>query len=96
MRKLHSVTLAALLSGACVSVAAMDMAMMDSNHDSMISKQEFMKHHEAMWEKMKKNSKGMVAVKDMEMAMQAEMMQPDKPKGDMMMKDDKAMKGMKK
>jgi len=49
----------------------MDMAsmmkMMDTNHDSMVSKEEFMKHHEMMFEKMKKNKMGMVDMKDMPM-----------------------------
>ena len=45
----------------------MDMKAMDTNGDGMISKDEFMKAHEAMWDKMKKNSKGMVDMKDMEM-----------------------------
>jgi uncharacterized membrane protein len=45
----------------------MDMNAMDTNHDGMISKQEFMKFHEKMWAKMKKNKSGMVDMKDMEM-----------------------------
>ena len=45
----------------------MDMKMMDANNDGMISKEEFMKHHEAMYEKMKKGSNGMVSLKDMQM-----------------------------
>ena len=43
------------------------MKMMDTNNDGMITKDEFMKHHEMMWEKMKKNSTGAVSMKDMEM-----------------------------
>ena len=42
------------------------MKMMDTNKDGMISKDEFMKHHEMMWDKMKKNSAGTVDMKDME------------------------------
>ncbi len=42
------------------------MKMMDTNKDGMISKDEFMKHHEMMYEKMKKNSAGMIDMKDME------------------------------
>jgi len=45
----------------------MDMKAMDTNHDGMISKKEFMKYHEDMWAKMKKNKSGMVDMKDMEM-----------------------------
>jgi len=52
----------------------MDMNVMDTNHDGMISKQEFMKYHEKMWAMMKKNKSGMVNIKDMEM-MHAGMMQ---------------------
>ena len=45
----------------------MDMKMMDSDNDGMISKQEFMKHHESMYDKMKKSSNGMVSMQDMQM-----------------------------
>jgi len=44
----------------------MDMKKMDSNGDGMISKKEFMKHQESMFDKMK-GSNGMVSMKDMEM-----------------------------
>ena len=47
----------------------MDMKMMDTNGDGMISKDEFIKHHEIMYDKMKKSSNGMVSVKDMQMMM---------------------------
>ncbi len=65
---------AAALLGASASVMAMDdmkmdMKMMDKNGDGMISKQEFMNHHEMMFEKMKKNKDGMVDMKDMSMMM---------------------------
>src|SRR5207237_6113226 len=72
----------------------MDMKAMDTNHDGMISKKEFMKFHEDMWAKMKKNKSGMVDMKDMEM-MHEGMTKDDAMKGGMMkdgaMKDD-AMK----
>ena len=45
----------------------MSMKMMDTNNDAMISKEEFMKHHETMYDKMKKDSNGMVSMKDMQM-----------------------------
>ena len=45
------------------------MKMMDTNGDGMISKDEFIKHHEMMYDKMKKNSNGLVSVKDMQMMM---------------------------
>ncbi len=41
-----------------------DNKMVDSNGDGMISKAEFMKHHETMWSSMKKDSKGMVSATD--------------------------------
>lgn len=43
----------------------MNMKAMDVNKDGMISKDEFMRHHETMWSQMKKNSSGMVDLKDM-------------------------------
>ena len=52
----------------------MDMKMMDTNNDGMISKDEFMKHHESMYDKMKKGSNGMVSTKDMQMMMDDMMM----------------------
>ncbi len=53
--------------------AAEEMQMMDANKDGMVSKEEFMKYHEAMFEKMKGDN-GKVNIKDMQMM------------GDMMMK----------
>ena len=77
MNKFNALAAAALLAAALPALAAdnmgkgmgmeMDMKMMDTNKDGMISKEEFMKHHEAMWEKMKKNKAGMVDMKDMGM-----------------------------
>ena len=61
----------------------MDMKAMDTNHDGMISKKEFMKFHEDMWAKMKKNKSGMVDIKDMEM-MHEGMMKDGAMKGGMM------------
>ena len=97
MSKSNSIVFAAILMAAAVSSMAadnmgkgmgmeMDMKMMDTNKDGMISKDEFMKYHEAMWNKMKKNKGGMVDMKDMGM------MHGDMMKGDNMMKSD----GMKK
>ena len=82
-----------LIAGACLSasVAAfaaedmkpgmmmMDMSKMDANADGMISKDEFMKHQESMFNSMKKNKDGMVMMKDMQMSSG-------------MMKDDQMMK----
>ncbi len=50
------------------------MKMMDTNGDGMISRDEFMKHHEAMYGNMKKGSNGMVSVTDMQMMMGEMMM----------------------
>ena len=63
------------MQGGAGMKGGMDMKMMDTNNDSMISKEEFMKHHEAMYDKMKKGSNGMVSVKDMQMMMNDMMMQ---------------------
>ena len=43
----------------------MSMKNMDTDNDGTISKEEFMKSHETMWEEMKKNKDGTVDVKDM-------------------------------
>ncbi|MDB5933807.1 MAG: EF-hand domain pair family protein [Massilia sp.] len=60
----------------------MDMKSMDTNGDGMISKEEFMKFHETMFDTMKKNKSGMVDMKDMEaMHHDMQMMHMDKPKG---------------
>lgn len=40
---------------------------MDANGDGMLSKDEFMRFHEKMWDQMKKNSSGMVDMKDFPM-----------------------------
>jgi EF hand len=45
----------------------MQMSKMDTDNDGTVSKEEFMKAHEAMWEKMKKNKDGLVDVKEMHM-----------------------------
>ena len=69
----------------------MDMKTMDANSDGMVSKDEFMRFHEMKWDKMKKNSSGMVAMKDMDM-MHGKMMKDDKMMKDHKMMDDKSAK----
>jgi Ca2+-binding EF-hand superfamily protein len=60
----------------------MDMKMMDSNGDGMISKDEFMKFHEMMFDKMKKNKSGMIDTHDMDaMHHNMQMMHMDESKG---------------
>ncbi len=45
----------------------MAMKDMDTNHDGMVSKEEFMTYHEAMYDHMTKNKEGMVDMKTMQM-----------------------------
>ena len=40
---------------------------MDTDNDGTLSKEEFMKAHEAIWDKMTKNKDGLVNLKDMRM-----------------------------
>lgn len=92
--------LAVALIGASASAVAMDdmkmgmkmdMKMLDANGDGAISKDEFMKHHEMMYDKMKKNKNGTVDLKDMSMMPSHDMNMTDKGKS----KDGaKAMEGM--
>lgn len=42
------------------------MKGLDANGDGLISKDEFTKHHDAMWSKMKKDAGGNVSVKELE------------------------------
>jgi hypothetical protein len=79
MQSQRFVIAAALLAGTSLSFAATDMKMsMDTNQDGMVSKQEFLSYHEAMFDKMDKSGKGMVPVKDMEMSMRGQMMRGDR------------------
>ena len=77
MSKVRAVLFAAMFV-ASAAVAMDDMKMdpkiMDTNGDGMISKNEFMKFHEDMWAKMKKNKSGMVDVKEMQTMMSGSMM----------------------
>ena len=61
MMKPHS------MQGGMAMQGGMDMKMMDTNGDGMISKAEFTKHHDSMYDKMKKDGNGMVSIKDMQM-----------------------------
>jgi hypothetical protein len=44
------------------------LKMMDTNGDGLISKAEYLKHHERMWAVFKKNKDGLVAMDDMKKA----------------------------
>ncbi|MEJ7668593.1 MAG: hypothetical protein WKH97_07650 [Casimicrobiaceae bacterium] len=101
MSKLLSILCGVALIGISASAVAadtmkqgkgkgMDMKMMDTNNDGMVSRDEFMKHHEATYEKMKKNKDGMVDMKDMGMMQSG--MKDDKMMKGSAMKDDKMMK----
>ena len=56
--------------GVVASAIAADntLKMMDTNNDGMISKAEYMKHHERMWGVFKKNKDGLVSIEDMKRA----------------------------
>jgi hypothetical protein len=81
-----------LLAGTTASFAAahMNKMTMDTNGDGMVSKQEYVSHHEAMFDKMDRGGKGMVPVKDMEMSM----MRGDRAsRADNMKNNERARKG---
>lgn len=40
---------------------------MDANNDGMVSQDEFMNYHKAMWAKIKRNDKGMATMADINM-----------------------------
>jgi len=71
----------ALFVPAAQAMDAKEMKMMDGNSDGMISKAEYMKHHEMMFANMKKSKGDMVDMKDMMMK------QEGGTKGGAMMKD---------
>ena len=85
---------AALMAGSTLSFAAAHMGTMDSNADGMVSKQEFLSHHEAMFDKMDKGGKGMVPAKDMDNSMRSQMMRGDRgARADKKKMDERARKG---
>jgi hypothetical protein len=49
------------------------MKSMDTNNDGLVSKAEFMKAHEAMWDSMPKDKSGQISIAEMEKAHQARM-----------------------
>jgi hypothetical protein len=51
----------------------MQMKAMDVNHDGMISHDEFMKYHETVWQKVKRNAKGLAVMADVDAAYAAGM-----------------------
>jgi Ca2+-binding EF-hand superfamily protein len=67
---LYALCAAAAMGLAAPTVNAADntLKMMDTNGDGMISKTEYMKHHERMWAVFKKNKDGLVAMEDMKKA----------------------------
>ena len=42
-----------------------ELTAMDANRDGLVSKQEYMSHYEGLYGKMKKDSAGMISLKDM-------------------------------
>jgi Ca2+-binding EF-hand superfamily protein len=60
----------AILGFASATAGAADntLKMMDTNGDGLISKSEYMKHHERMWGVFKKNKDGQVTMEDMKRA----------------------------
>ena len=77
MNKVLLVLAAAMVSGTAFAgtsdgtsswpmMSGADLKAIDANGDGMISRDEFMKHHEAMWARMKKGRNGMVDITEME------------------------------
>jgi len=99
MKRMTILFVAAAFAGTgslAMSEMKMDMKAMDKSGDGMISKSEFMNYHEAMFDKMKKDGKGMVSMKDMQMMMGDDMSQSGGAmKGDSMKKDGAMKDGMK-
>ncbi len=70
------------------------MKSMDANGDGLITRDEFMAAHEAMWDKMPKNSAGAVSVADMEKAHQERRMERRAGRHETMMQEhEKTMHG---
>ncbi len=55
--------------GSGAMMGGMGMQAMDVNKDGMISREEFMAHHAAMYDRMRKNSSGMVDMSEMHKGM---------------------------
>ena len=69
MNKMIYTIFAAVASAASPAFGADNtLKMMDANSDGMISKAEYMKHHERMWGILKKNNDGLVKLEDMKKA----------------------------
>jgi Ca2+-binding EF-hand superfamily protein len=69
-RLVSSLVVVAATSFAPAAAWAADntLKMMDTNGDGLISKTEYMKHHERMWAVFKKNKDGQVTLEDMKRA----------------------------
>lgn len=59
----------AMHGGGGAMMGGMGMQAMDANNDGMISREEFMAHHAAMYDRMPKNSSGMVDMSEMHKGM---------------------------
>ena len=70
MNRLLYIFFAVAAVGATTLVSAADntLKMMDTNGDGLISKAEYMKHHERMWAIFRKNKDGLVMMEDMRKA----------------------------
>ena len=68
------------------------MESMDTNKDGLISKDEFMKAHEAMWDTMPKNANGAVSLADMKSAHQEHMKEQNECRHDQMMEGHEKMR----
>jgi hypothetical protein len=67
------------------------MKAMDTDNDGLVSKAEFMKAHEAMWDSMPKDKSGQVSLAEMEKAHQARMAERHEQRREKMMQQHENM-----